>query len=134
MKTIILAGGFGTRLSEYTETIPKPMVEVNNKPILEKIMNIYVSYGLDDFYLALGYKSEFISSFFTRLVNFFNMGSSTAFYTKLSQRPKEKSLVSFYALFCLTITVVMLLFVFLSNIFRLNKYLWPEQILLFIYP
>ena len=64
MKTVILAGGFGTRLSEYTETIPKPMVEVNNKPILERIMNIYVSYGLDDFYLALGYKSEFISSFF----------------------------------------------------------------------
>ncbi len=64
MKTVILAGGFGTRLSEYTETIPKPMVEVNNKPILERIINIYVSYGLDDFYLALGYKSEFISNFF----------------------------------------------------------------------
>ena len=76
---------------------------------------------------------EFISSFFIRLVNFFNMGSSTAFYTKLSQRPKEKSLVSFYALFGLIIAIVMVLFVFLSNIFRLNKYLWPEQTLIFIY-
>ncbi len=64
MKTVILAGGFGTRLSEYTETIPKPMVEVNKKPILERIMNIYANYGFDDFYLALGYKSEFISSYF----------------------------------------------------------------------
>ena len=46
MKVVILAGGFGTRLSEYTETIPKPMVPIGGKPIIEHIMEIYSGYGL----------------------------------------------------------------------------------------
>ena len=58
MKVVILAGGFGTRLSEYTETIPKPMVPIAGKPIIEHIMNIYSSYGHNEFYIALGYKGE----------------------------------------------------------------------------
>jgi len=64
MKVIILAGGFGTRLSEYTEAIPKPMVTVGGKPILWHIMKIYAKYGYTDFNLALGYKAEIIKEFF----------------------------------------------------------------------
>ena len=56
MKVVILAGGFGTRLSEYTDSIPKPMVPIGNKPIIEHIMDYYSSYGHKDFYIALGYK------------------------------------------------------------------------------
>jgi glucose-1-phosphate cytidylyltransferase len=64
MKTIILAGGFGTRLSEYTETMPKPMVTVGGKPILWHIMKSYAHFGHNDFYIALGYKSEMIKDYF----------------------------------------------------------------------
>ena len=60
MKVIILAGGFGTRLSEYTDLIPKPMVSVGGKPILWHIMQTYAGFGHKDFYLALGYKAEVI--------------------------------------------------------------------------
>jgi glucose-1-phosphate cytidylyltransferase len=64
MKVIILAGGFGTRLSEYTELIPKPMVLVGGKPILWHVMQRYASFGHKDFYIALGYKSEVIKEYF----------------------------------------------------------------------
>ena len=60
MKVVILAGGFGTRLSEYTETIPKPMVTIGGRPIIWHIMQSYAGFGHKDFYLALGYKSELI--------------------------------------------------------------------------
>ena len=64
MKVIILAGGFGARLSEYTESIPKPMVTVGGKPILWHIMNTYSKFEHKDFYIALGYKSEVIKEYF----------------------------------------------------------------------
>ncbi len=64
MKVVILAGGFGTRLSEYTETIPKPMVTVGGRPILWHIMRTYAHFGYKDFYLALGYKAEIIKEYF----------------------------------------------------------------------
>ena len=64
MKVVILAGGFGTRLSEYTDSIPKPMVPVGGRPILWHIMKTYASFGYKDFYLALGYKSEVIKEYF----------------------------------------------------------------------
>ena len=64
MKVVILAGGFGTRLSEYTKLIPKPMVEVGGKPILWHIMNHYARYGYKDFVIALGYKGEVIKNYF----------------------------------------------------------------------
>jgi len=64
MKVVILAGGFGTRLSEYTESIPKPMVTVGGKPILWHIMNTYAKFGHKDFYVALGYKAEAIKEYF----------------------------------------------------------------------
>ena len=64
MKTVILAGGFGTRLSEYTKLIPKPMVEIGGRPILWHIMNHYARYGYKDFVIALGYKGEVIKNYF----------------------------------------------------------------------
>ena len=67
MKVIILAGGFGTRLSEYTDTIPKPMVEVGGKPILHHIMQFYANFGHTDFYVALGYKGEVIKKYFSNI-------------------------------------------------------------------
>ena len=60
MITIILAGGLGTRLAEYTDKIPKPMVNIGEKPILSHIMNFYKSYGHDEFIIAAGYKKEII--------------------------------------------------------------------------
>ena len=64
MKVIILAGGFGTRLSEYTGMIPKPMLDIGGKPIMWHIMRTYAHFGHKDFYLALGYKAEIIKEYF----------------------------------------------------------------------
>ena len=57
------------RLSEYTDVIPKPMVMINRKPILIRVINIFTYYGFKDFYLALGYKAELVSSFFNSQIN-----------------------------------------------------------------
>jgi glucose-1-phosphate cytidylyltransferase len=64
MKVFILAGGLGTRLSEFTGLIPKPMIKVGGKPILWHIMQTFASFNHKDFYIALGYKSEVIKEFF----------------------------------------------------------------------
>lgn len=64
MKVVLLAGGFGTRMSEYTESIPKPMVTIGGRPILWHIMKTYAHFGHTDFYVALGYKSEVIKDYF----------------------------------------------------------------------
>ena len=64
MKVIVLAGGFGTRLSEYTESLPKPMVRIGEKPILWHIMETFANFGHIDFYVALGYKAELIKEYF----------------------------------------------------------------------
>lgn len=64
MKVIILAGGFGTRISEYTNTIPKPMVTIGDRPIIWHIMNIFSHFGHCDFYLALGYKASIVKDYF----------------------------------------------------------------------
>jgi len=66
MKVVILAGGFGTRLSEYTNLVPKPMVKLNNKPIIYYIMKHFSNYGFDDFYIALGYKGNVIKDYFKK--------------------------------------------------------------------
>ena len=82
MKIILLAGGFGTRLSEYTNTIPKPMVQIGGKPILWHIMNSYAQYNHKDFFVALGYKGEIIKEYFSKIsekwnVNLIDTGQKT---------------------------------------------------------
>ena len=64
MKVVILAGGLGTRLTEETETRPKPMVEIGGRPILWHIMKLYAHYGFKEFVIALGYKGEVIKRYF----------------------------------------------------------------------
>jgi len=64
MKVILLAGGFGTRLSEETDVRPKPMVEIGGKPILWHIMKTYSHYGFNDFVVLLGYKGYYIKEYF----------------------------------------------------------------------
>lgn len=64
MKVVILAGGLGTRLSEETTAIPKPMVKLDHKPILWHIMKIYASYGYNEFIVCLGYKGDIIKEYF----------------------------------------------------------------------
>ena len=82
MKVVILAGGLGTRLSEYTKTIPKPMIKINKEPILIHIMKHYYKYGFKDFYVALGYKSNVIKNYFKKnkfmwKTNLIDTGKST---------------------------------------------------------
>lgn len=64
MKAVILAGGFGSRLSEVTSSIPKPMVEIGGKPILWHIMKTYSHYGINDFIICCGYKQYIIKEYF----------------------------------------------------------------------
>ncbi len=68
MKTVILAGGLGTRLAEETDVRPKPMIEIGGRPILWHIMKIYASHGLNDFIICLGYKGYMIKEFFANYV------------------------------------------------------------------
>lgn len=72
MKAVLLAGGFGTRLSEATNLIPKPMVEIGGKPILWHIMKTYSHYGIDDFIICCGYKQYVIKEYFA---NYFRHNS-----------------------------------------------------------
>src|SRR5579864_768395 len=72
MKVVILAGGLGSRLSEETGLRPKPMVEIGGKPILWHIMNIFSCYGVDEFIIALGYRSEIVKEYF---LNFYALNN-----------------------------------------------------------
>ncbi|MCP4914416.1 MAG: glucose-1-phosphate cytidylyltransferase [Oligoflexia bacterium] len=76
MKVLILAGGYGTRISEETGIRPKPMVEIGEKPILWHIMKHYSSYGYNDFVILCGYKGQYIKEYFS---NYFVMQSSVTF-------------------------------------------------------
>jgi len=85
MKVVILAGGYGSRLGNITEAIPKPMVKIGNKPIIWHIMKIYASYGYNDFVLSLGYKAEIIKEYF------YNYDAYTNDYTiKLGTKDIER--------------------------------------------
>ena len=66
MKVVILAGGLGTRLSEYTKNIPKPMIKIKGVPILLRIIKHYLKFGLKEFYIASGYKSAIIKNYFKK--------------------------------------------------------------------
>lgn len=72
MKTVLLCGGLGTRLSEETNLVPKPMVRIGEIPILQHIMSLYSKYGHEEFILALGFKAEVIKEYF---LNFYALGS-----------------------------------------------------------
>ena len=70
MKVFILAGGLGTRISEYTESIPKPMIKIGKYPILIHIINIYVKFGIKNFHILAGYKSFVIKKYFKNFKKF----------------------------------------------------------------
>lgn len=72
MKAVILAGGFGTRLSEETGIVPKPLIEIGGRPMLWHIMKIYAAHGVDDFIVCCGYKGNLIKDYF---VNYFHRNS-----------------------------------------------------------
>lgn len=76
MKAVILAGGFGTRISEESGVRPKPMVEIGGKPILWHIMKIYSSHGINDFVICCGYKGHMIKEYFS---NYFLHTSDVTF-------------------------------------------------------
>ena len=79
MKTVILAGGFGTRLSEETGVRPKPLVEIGGKPILWHIMKMYSAYGHNEFIICCGYKGYMIKEYFA---NYFLHQSDVTFDIK----------------------------------------------------
>jgi glucose-1-phosphate cytidylyltransferase len=92
MKVVILAGGFGTRLSEYTKLVPKPMVEIGGKPILWHIMNHYARFGYKEFIIALGYKGEVIKNYFLQyyaLNNDFTIRLSDGHINYINERPLD---------------------------------------------
>ncbi len=94
MKIVILAGGYGSRLSEYTKTIPKPMVLVKNKPLIFHIMKTYAKYGYKNFYIALGYKGNVIRKFFKKKiydwkVNLIETGKNTMTGGRLKRLEKH---------------------------------------------
>ena len=66
MKVVILAGGLGTRISELTKVIPKPMIKIVGKPIIHRIVDHFISYGFKEFYIALGYKGNLIKQYFQK--------------------------------------------------------------------
>ena len=93
MKVVILAGGLGTRMSEITKTIPKPMVKINNKPILIHIMNHFSKAGFNEFYVALGYKGYVIKNFFKKnkfkwKINLIETGKNTMTGGRLKRMQK----------------------------------------------
>tara|TARA_Y100000768_G_C23837273_1_gene614391 strand:- start:50 stop:820 length:771 start_codon:yes stop_codon:yes gene_type:complete len=98
MKTIILAGGYGTRISEYTDKIPKPMVPIGENPIIWHIMKCYSKFNYNNFIIALGYKSSIIKEYFLNYhsvnSNFsINLSSGEINYSK---RSNENWLLDFY--------------------------------------
>ena len=94
MKVVILAGGLGTRISEYTKIIPKPMIRVNKKPIIYYIMKHYANYGFKDFYIALGYKGHIIKKYFEKKnfgwnINLIDTGQKTMTGGRLKRLKKH---------------------------------------------
>lgn len=94
MKIVILAGGKGTRISEYTKSIPKPMVQIGSKPILQHIINYYMRFGFKDFLIASGYKHSIIKNYFEKKkisanVKVINTGVETLTGTRLKKLSNE---------------------------------------------
>ena len=94
MKVVILAGGKGTRVSEYTRLIPKPMVPIGSKPILEHIIKYYMKFGFKEFIIASGYKHSIIENYFKNKKNFakikvINTGVETLTGSRLKKLANE---------------------------------------------
>lgn len=88
MKLVILAEGFGTRLSEETDIMPKPLVEIAEHPIICHIMKLYSTYGYNDFIICLGYKGYLIKEYFA---NFFLHMSDVTFNLKTGEMILRRS-------------------------------------------
>ena len=103
MKVVILAGGKGTRISEYTKLIPKPMVQIGSKPIIEHIINYYIKFGFKDFIIATGYKHIIVKNYFKKKklaaqINVVNTGVETLTglrIKKLANMLKETFLLTY---------------------------------------
>jgi len=98
MKVVILAGGLGTRLSEETESKPKPMVEIGGKPILWHIMKIYSHFGINDFIICCGYKGyvikEYFANYFLHMSDVtFNLEKNSIEYHNSQSEPWKVTLV-----------------------------------------
>lgn len=117
MKVLILAGGLGTRLSQHTKSIPKPMVRVGGLPILIHIMKHYLKYGFNEFYIATGYKSHVIKKYFK---NYKKNGKQ--FNYKIS---KKKCIVTVADTGKKTLTG--------GRLKRLKKYLKKDETFMFTY-
>ncbi len=94
MKVVILAGGKGTRISEYTKILPKPMIKIGTKPILEHIINYYKSFGFKDFIIASGYKHLVIKNYFKKKnlsvkISVINTGVKTLTGSRLKKLASE---------------------------------------------
>ena len=94
MKVVILAGGRGTRISEYTKILPKPMIKIGSKPILEHIIRYYMKFGFNDFIIAGGYKYNIIKNYFKKKnfspanIKVINTGIQTLTGTRLKKLSK----------------------------------------------
>jgi len=88
MKVVLLAGGYGTRISEESHLKPKPMIEIGGKPILWHIMKIYSHYGLNDFIICCGYKGYYIKEYFA---NYFLHTSDVTFDMKSNKMETHQS-------------------------------------------
>ncbi|MFC5528938.1 glucose-1-phosphate cytidylyltransferase [Cohnella yongneupensis] len=88
MKAVILAGGFGTRISEETHLMPKPMIQIGGKPILWHIMKTYSFYGINDFIICLGYKGYMIKEYFS---NYFLHTSDVTFDLRTNEMTIHKN-------------------------------------------
>ena len=103
MKVVILAGGKGTRISEYTKILPKPMIKIGTKPILEHIINYYIKFGFKDFIIASGYKHRIIKDYFKKKnfsakINVIDTGVETltgSRIKKLSSELKERFMLTY---------------------------------------
>ena len=101
MKVVILAGGFGTRISKYTKFIPKPMIKIKRLPILVHIMNQYSKFGFNEFYIALGYKGHVIRNYFKKKkfdwkINLIETGKKTMTGGRLKRLTKYLKGESFF--------------------------------------
>ena len=127
MKAVLLAGGFGTRLSEETDLLPKPMVEIGGRPILWHIMKIYTHFGINDFIICLGYNGYVIKEYF---INYYRHMSDLSVDTgsgdiEIHQARTEKWRVTLVETGLNTMTG--------GRLKRISKYLSPNEDFLMTY-